>query len=154
LAVSVSGALSLVGISSAFNDTSETALSTIRYNAIMLSWASACFIVSLGIIVPAQLLYTSQKIRDILLDKRRTGWRERVVRVAVRIFAWASLGFQIAGLYFIGQSLKIFSSGPVFFARYGLTFVIACVAIVAVIGIKPDPRRLLADTGCCSTGVL
>lgn len=88
---------------------------------------------------------------QIMTQKRVKGRRKRIVRVSVGVFAWIPLGFQLAAMYLLGQSLKIFSSGPVLLARYGITSGIVLVAAITSIGVMSDDkgkRKLLTVVSC------
>jgi hypothetical protein len=151
LATTASCAFSLVGITTSFGDETDHAKADIKRSAVLLSWASACFIVAVTFIVFPQLLYTELVMVQIMTQKDIEGWRKRLVRVSVGIFAWIPLGFQMAALYLLGQSLEIFAPGPVQLARHGITAGVAMVAVVTFIGVVSDEkgkRKLLTVVSC------
>jgi hypothetical protein len=105
-----------------------------------LSWSCALFIVALGFIVAPQLLYTDLVVVEILTAPQIRGFQERTLKLAVALFAWASLGFQKAAIFLLAESLHLFSSGPVRLARYGTATAMAVVAIVFLIGVTSRPH--------------
>ena len=151
LATSTSCAFGLVGITSSFGDTSPQAMSDIKKSAILLCWASACFTVALAFIVAPQLLYTELVIVQIITQKNLKGWDKRLVRVAVGVFAWIPLGFQLVAMYLLAQSFEIFAPGPVVLARYGITVGVITVGGVTLVGVLSEPQgreKLLGFLTC------
>jgi hypothetical protein len=98
----------MVGATSVFGDTSGYALSQIKRSGILLSWASACFIVALCFIAGAQLLYTDIAIISLLSQKDNSR-ASFVVRIGMQCFAWTALGFQMTAMILIGIALHVFA---------------------------------------------
>ena len=68
------------------------------------------------------------------------GWDKRLVRVAVGVFAWIPLGFQLVAMYLLTQAFAIFAPGPVLLARYGMTVGVITVAGVTLVGVLSEPQ--------------
>ncbi|KAJ7854872.1 hypothetical protein B0H13DRAFT_1903408 [Mycena leptocephala] len=140
LATTATSAFSLIGITSLFGDTSPPALSQIRQSALFLCWASACFIAALAFIIALQLLYTELVIVEIMTNKDVPGWNARFIRIAVGLFAWIPLGFQMVAMYLMSQALEVFAPGPVQLARYGLTCGVAVVGVITLFGMLSNEK--------------
>jgi len=126
-------------------------MNQIKQSAILLCWSAACFIVALAFIIPPQLLYTELVIVEIITRQDMTSWSRRLVRVAVGVFAWIPLGFQMAALYLLSQALEVFAPGPVQLARYGITCgaaMVACVTLVGICSNEQGRRKVLLVVSC------
>jgi len=149
LAASVSGAFALVGVTDIFGDTSPQAQAKVRNSAILLGWASACFIVALIVVATSQLLYTELVIVSILMNKKVNKERT-VVRVGVALFAWTALGFQTTALVLIGRGLAVFGPGPAALASYGMlggAVLVGGVTMVGLISEHEGRHKLLRTVG-------
>lgn len=138
LATVVSGAFSLTAAQSILGDTSVTALSAAKDSAILLCWASACFILALVFIVGTQLLYTDPTIRANLKNREGLAVYNRIARVIIAVFACLPLGLQVAAMFLLGQSLGLLSGGPMMMARYGIVGGLCILLVTALIIIVPD----------------
>jgi len=145
LAASTSSAFSLVGVTSSLGDSSDAALQRVRQSALLLSWASSCFIVAIAIIVTTQLLYTEKVIVGIITKTVLEHWQERIVRVGVAVFAWVALGFQTAAILLFAQALDVFSNGSMRMARYGVVGgmgLVLCVTLVGLLSQKQGQEKI------------
>lgn len=139
LATAASCAFSLVGITSSFSDSGDAAKAQIKNSGLFLSWASACFIVSIGFVAATQLLYTEPVIIHVL-GKKETSPEKVIIRVGLACFAWIALGFQTAAMVLLGQSLKVFARGPVYLANFGLVASAVLVVIVMFVGMTSERK--------------
>lgn len=139
----MSSAFSLVAAQSVHGDTSATVLSAARNSAILLGWASACFILALVFIVATQLLYTDPTIRESLKDREGHAVHKRVARVVIIMFACLPLALQVAAMFLLGESLGLLSGGPMMMARYGIIggVCLALVTAVILIGLDSEARN-------------
>jgi hypothetical protein len=135
LAAASDCAFTIVGATSLLGDSSDAAMLSLRQGAELLSWASACFIVAIAIIAATQLLYTEEVIIDIITKDKRDQLHEKVVRLGVVVFAWASLVFQTVAMFLFSQALGVISHGAMLMARYGIAGGMSLVAIVTLIGV-------------------
>jgi len=135
LAASTSCAFSLVGVTAKLGDTSDAAMQQVKESALLLSWASSCFIVAIAIIVSTQLLYTEKVIVTIITKTEFKVWHEKVVRLGVAFFAWVALGFQTAAILLFAQALNLFSTPSTEMARYGVVGGMVLVAAITLLGI-------------------
>jgi len=119
LASAASCAFSLVGATSLFGDTSRQAMHDLKSSALLLSWASACFIAALAFISGGQLLNTSQIVQNVITDRCEIK-RGNIVRMGIRILAWVPLWFQTAAFTLMGLSLRVFAPGTVQLATVGV----------------------------------
>lgn len=122
-----------------FGETTDISKAQVKRSGILLSWASACFIVAIGFIAATQLLYTEAVIIQLLAQKERS-LQKSVVRVGLACFAWIALGFQTAAMLMTGQALKIFAPGPVILANYGLAGSAALVVVIVLIGMTSEQK--------------
>jgi hypothetical protein len=83
----VSGAFSLAAAQSILDDTSITAMSAAKDSAILLCWASACFILALVFIIATQLLYTDPTIRKSLQNRESLDVHQRISRNIIVVCA-------------------------------------------------------------------
>jgi len=134
LATAAGSAFGLVGITSVFGDSSAETINAVRDAALDLAWASVNFAVALALIVTSQLLYTDRTLGALIQCRTGTG-PERLMRAFVGLSAWSSLGFQLAGMYFWSESLKLFAPKARLYARYGITAAVIVVGTVSAIGI-------------------
>jgi magnesium-transporting ATPase (P-type) len=134
-----------VGVTSSLGDSSDAAVHAVRQSALLLSWASSCFIVALAIIVTTQLLYTEKVIVGIITKTELEHWQEKIVRVGVAVFAWAALGFQTAAILLFSQALGLFSNGSMKMARYGVVGgmgLVLCVTLVGLLSQKQGQQKI------------
>ena len=143
LATVVSGAFTLATAQSVLGDTSATVLYAARNSAILLGWASACFILALVFIIATQLLYTDPTIRESLKDRDGHGVHKRIARVVITVFACLPLGLQVIAMFLLGESLRLLSGGPMMMARCGIVggVCIALVTAVIIIGLDSEARN-------------
>ena len=143
LATAASCAFSLVGITSSFGDSGDAAKAQIKKSALFLSWASACFIVSIGFVAATQILYTGTAIQVLGMKGTRP---EKVLRMGLACFAWTALGFQTAAAVLSGQSLRVFAHGPVYLANFGLVASAVLVMLVGFVSMTavPEGRKKLS----------
>lgn len=143
LATVVSGAFTLATAQSVLGDTSATVLYAARNSAILLGWASACFILALVFIIATQLLYTDPTIRESLKDRDGHGVHKRIARVVITVFACLPLGLQVIAMFLLGESLRLLSGGPMMMARYGIVggVCVALVTAVILIGFDSEARN-------------
>jgi len=134
----VSGAFSLAAAQSVLGDTSVAALSAARDSAIMLCWASACFIIALVFTVASQLLYTDPTIRKSLMLSKGPARHQKMVRFFVAVSACVPLGLQLAAVFLLSQSLGLISDGPMIMARYGIIGGVCLMAGTALVMILSD----------------
>jgi hypothetical protein len=137
-----------VGVTSKLGDTSDAAIQQVKESALLLSWASSCFIVAIAIIVSTQLLYTEKVIVTIITKTELEVWQEKVVRLGVAFFAWVALGFQTAAILLFAQALALFSTQSTGMARYGVVAGMVLVAAVTLFGIlsQKEGRQKLSET--------
>jgi len=133
----VSGAFSLATAQSVLGDTSRERLAAAKHSAILLSWASACFILALVFIIATQLLYTDPTIRDSLKD-RKGQVHKRIARFLIALFACLPLCLQVAAVFLLGESLGMLSDGARKMARYGIVGGVSATLVTAVIIIVLD----------------
>jgi hypothetical protein len=133
----VSGAFSLVGAQSILGDTSVAAMSAARDSAVLLCWASACFILALVFIVATQLLYTDPTIRKSLQNRESLDVHQRIGRNIIVVFACVPLALQVAAVFLLGQSLGLISGGSMMMARYGIVGGMCFTLVTALIIIVP-----------------
>jgi len=139
LATAASCAFSLIGITSSFSDSDDAAKAQIKNSGLFLSWASACFIVSIGFVAATQLLYTEPVIIHVL-GKKETSPEKVIIRVGLACFAWIALGFQTAAMVLLGRSLKVFAPGPVYLAILGLVASAVFVVFVVFVGMMSERK--------------
>jgi hypothetical protein len=137
-----------VGVTSKLGDSSDAAMQQVKESALLLSWASSCFIVAIAIIVSTQLLYTEKVIVAIITKTELKVWQEKVVRLGVAFFAWVALGFQTAAILLFAQALNLFSTKSTEMARYGVVAGMALVAAITLLGIlsRSEGRQKIGHT--------
>jgi len=137
LATVVSGAFSLAAAQSILGDTSVTAISAARHSAVLLCWASACFILALVFIIATQLLYTDPTIRKFLQNKKSLDGYQRISRNLIVVFACVPLVLQVVAVFLLSQSLGLISGGSMMMARYGIIGGVCFTLVTGLIIIVP-----------------
>jgi hypothetical protein len=75
----------------------------------MFSLSAICFLVSLAMLIPTQILYTNNTIHHQLTNHPKWGWNpQSILWGGVGVLAWLTLISELVGWILIGEAITLF----------------------------------------------
>jgi hypothetical protein len=74
----------------------------------MFSLSAICFLVSLAMLIPTQILYTNNTIHHQLTNHPKWGWNpQSILWGGVGVLAWLTLISELVGWILIGEAITL-----------------------------------------------